>query len=289
MNGQPTDPELVRDAARGAVWESNRQLAADLLAARRFNGLVPAGDMDPVEERACANLSSVIDLREDLRRSSSILGEPLLLDLVEGFFRLPQNPDALRRAQSALARSPELIRLTRLLFGSPFWDVGEAAASVIAPLMSERPELGPLIRELLGDRDWHVRYSAFDAAYFCRTLDGGRLLEEALQSRHLDESAWVRGLWPLMVRAVFIAHPERFHEAVRRYTPQITILLNDRDVWPLAEIGMLVGYLAQMGCDVRDLVGGGVSHFLGDPSEWQSFGRHEMFDRLERRRRATKP
>lgn len=259
------------------VWPYHRVQIDDAVAVQilvsgtaRADAALRAGVAQSVKE-----IKATLDLRGALEQSREVAADERLVRLVSGYHELPLHLGSIRAAEPALRASRELLRLARLLFAHPSWEVRAAAGVVVGGLWAHRNELDVFIRQCLRDPDWRIRYAAMGASDAVRGADGGKLLEEALHLHAVDSHPWIRGLAADCLRD-WIVGSGVDTSRLARFENELKALLCDDDIWPLVEAQMTVPRLKRARVDVQAYIEAAGRSRLGRIPGWTEMNASEI-------------
>ena len=276
-------PIVAADRLLESPWPYHQAQFEDVIAAQ----VVLRGDeselaMFPGVLRAVRELEDTETLRRALESAPGVAQDERLAALVGEYYALPTKLETIAQAEPSLSKSVDLLRLARLLFAHPSWEVRATAGVVIGGLWRGREELDRFLRDCLGDPNWKIRYAALDAVYSVRTSDGGHLFEEAVRRTAVDPHSWVRGLSADCLRDWIVkSDTERRATRLETFKTELVSLLNDIDMWPLEGAQLALRQLREAGTDVGWFIASARGGMLGHIDGWDGMSREALQNALD--------
>ena len=170
-----------------------------------------------------------------------------------------------------------------MLLANPYWEVREVAGSLAISLAEIRPEMIALVREMLRDDNWRLRYATMDVALGICHLDEQQSFLEAVRTLYADRHSWLRGMCASCVTAWLLnCDPDKRPERLALVAWALAALLRDEDAWVLEEMHRLFHELDVTGMEVASLLAKGVSPLLQNQPEWFRLRRDEFRRLLEK-------
>jgi hypothetical protein len=245
----------IRDAPfskfwhREPMWDHIQQQIWDIEAAVLWG----AGG-EPVEsaarglKAAYGPLIATERLRSHIARDRVITRSVTIAALVEreAYWSLGNNPNPIGDARGALGNLPmPLMRqVIRLFFAHPLWEVGETAASALASIAAEAPNILVILQDFLDcskHQDWRIRLGAIEAAHcrpHCDPEARDDLFYQAVGDFFDNAHSVVRGLCAENLVALIIEHaPASRQLLLERFRDQISYWFNEEhDCWVLEHL-----------------------------------------------------
>jgi hypothetical protein len=235
-------------------------------------------------EESCRNLITIERWREAaLDRSAPT--EYGIRKLLEGYFSLGPNVEAIRAAQDELAERRDLEDLVRLFFTHPVWSAREAAATVLSSLVEIDIRRFAIIESLLEDPNWRVCYGAIEAAFAVRHLDKMTMFSTAVHRFHAHPNCQIRGLCAENLVSIItnVGGSMRNH-LVADFNQEISSWLLDEDCWVLEHVFRLISNLRKQNIEIAQLLSSGVSPLLESTPGWFELDRETFLLQIERRK-----
>jgi serine/threonine-protein kinase len=270
---------VTEDRFWNPIWDFNRLDVWDLQAVEPFvkGSPLPPGVADEVRN-AYQALQEIEALRQTLLENNRVTDG--IRSLIGKYRSLGTSDEGIRRAQQEMEKSPELPAIMRLLFAHPLWNVAEDAASVLSDMSRELA--APLIRKLLADTYWKVRYGAVEAAFGFRYVDNYALFTEAVHEFHNDANCRVRALCVENFTAQVLACEQDERDRwCGDFAAEIKTWLKDEDCWVLEHVYRLFRQLDQLGDDYTPLLADGVSPLFEGNAEWYRLERGDFLRWIE--------
>lgn len=256
LNKVKISPIIVDTPFSNPLWDYNRALLMDILAGEYLsqNGIVVSPPLAKDVLSSYFLSANTETMRQTLLNSEDVRKEPTLMCLLHEYYRLPLNLSLFRPSELALRRSPLFKELLRVFFASPFWEVREQASYIFNTIVQCNMEQLGIIRDFIIDPNWHIRYTALEAAADVWAVDDYAIFTDATKRCCKDEHPWVRGLCADHIAWYVSMGIEKRMERIALFSNEIAGLLQDKDIWVLDRLHSLFYKIYEMGDPVEELL-----------------------------------
>lgn len=256
LNGVPISHLIKGSSFERPIWDYNKGLLVDIIAGEYFrqHDLSETIELEGIFLDGYQQFNEIEQLRINLLNEPLILQDPSLTELISKYYQLPLDLGLLRLAEASLRRSPLLKQLLRLFFASPYWEVREQASYVFNSIAKTNVEYIGIISEFLDDENWHIRYTALEAAADVWVLDNYTIFIEATRKCFNDRNSWVRGLCAENIVWYIFADFDNRLELISFFNNEIKFLLKDDDIWVLDKLHALFYKMFESGENVEEIL-----------------------------------